>query len=90
MNKLQKDGKKYLKIAQGNLEASVQMLEDDRYCIDISNQILATIALLKKANSTIIKNHLEHCVMEAFNTDDEQLKKEKIEEVELLLKKVTA
>ena len=41
MNKLQKDGRKYLKIAQGNLEASLQMLEDDRYCIDISNQILS-------------------------------------------------
>ncbi len=88
MNKLQKDGRKYLKIAQGNLEAALQMLDDDRYCIDISNQILATVALLKKANTNIIKSHMEHCVMDAFNSDDEELKKEKIDEVELLLKKV--
>lgn len=90
MNKLQKDGRKFLKIAQGNLEASITMLDDDRYCVDISNQILATIALLKKANTNILKSHMEHCVMDAFNSDDEELKKDKIKEVEMLLKKVMA
>jgi DNA-binding FrmR family transcriptional regulator len=82
------EGLKYLKIAQGNLEASMKMVDDDRYCVDISNQILATIALLKKANTSIITNHMDHCVMEAFNSDDEALKQEKMEEVEMLLKKV--
>lgn len=84
------DGLKYLKIAQGNLDASMKMVEDDRYCVDISNQILATIALLKKANTAILTNHMNVCVVEAFNSDDEDLKLEKMQEVEMLLKKVTA
>lgn len=37
-----------LKTARGQLEAVLKMIDDDRYCIDISNQILATEALLKK------------------------------------------
>ena len=31
-----------LKIARGQLDGILQMIDDDRYCVDISNQILAT------------------------------------------------
>ena len=39
-----------LKTARGQLDGILKMVEEDRYCIDISNQILASNALLKKAN----------------------------------------
>ena len=39
-----------LKIARGQLDGILQMIEADRYCVDISNQIMATQALLKSAN----------------------------------------
>ena len=39
-----------LKIAKGQLDGILQMIEEDRYCVDISNQLLATQALLKSAN----------------------------------------
>ena len=35
-----------LKTAKGQLEGIIKMVEEDRYCIDISNQVLATRALL--------------------------------------------
>ena len=36
-----------IKIARGQLDGILQMIEDNRYCVDISNQLLATLALLK-------------------------------------------
>ena len=42
-----------LKIAKGQLDGILQMIEEDRYCVDISNQLLATQALLKSANQQI-------------------------------------
>lgn len=40
-----------LKIARGQLDGILQMVEENRYCVDISNQLLATQALLKKRQS---------------------------------------
>lgn len=61
------------------------MIENGRYCIDISNQIIAAQALLKRANLLILKQHLNHCVKEAFlqNTGEE-----KVEEIVDLLGKL--
>ena len=52
-----------LKIARG------QLIDDDRYCVDISNQLLATQSLLKSANQQIMRAHIEGCVREALQTD---------------------
>ncbi len=37
-----------LKTARGQIDATIRMVEDDRYCIDVSKQILACVALLKR------------------------------------------
>ena len=47
-----------LKIARGQLDGILQMIEADRYCVDISNQIMATQALLKSANQQILQAHI--------------------------------
>lgn len=69
---------KLLKTSKGQIEGIIKMIEDDRYCIDVSKQILAAQALLKKANQNILKNHMQTCVKEAFENDNGD---EKIEEV---------
>ena len=38
-----------LKTARGQIDAVIKMIEDDRYCIDISNQLLAIQSLIKNA-----------------------------------------
>ena len=58
-----------LKIARGQLDGILQMIDDDRYCVDISNQLLATQSLLKSANQQIMRAHIEGCVREALQTD---------------------
>ena len=51
-----------LKIARGQLDGLLKMVEEDAYCVDVSTQLLATIALLKRVNSIVLSAHLEHCV----------------------------
>jgi CsoR family transcriptional regulator, copper-sensing transcriptional repressor len=72
-----------LKTAKGQIDAVIKMTEDERYCVDISNQIMATIALLKKANLDILKNHLETCLRQSFEEGNEV---EKVDEVIEVLK----
>ena len=54
MNETKKKALNKLKTARGQIDGIVKMLEDDRYCVDISTQILSVIGLLKKSNIDII------------------------------------
>ena len=47
-----------LKTARGQLEGIIKMVEENRYCIDISNQVLATRALLERTNRIILEGHI--------------------------------
>ena len=85
MNEDQKKALQSLKTAKGQIEASIKMLEDGRYCVDVSNQILAAQSLLKKADLLIIKQHMNHCIREAFHNNSGE---EKVDEVIELLSKV--
>lgn len=75
-----------LKTARGQLDGLLRMVEEDRYCIDISNQLLATIAILNKVNRDVIEAHLQSCVVEAIREGQE---KEKISEIMDLVGKLT-
>lgn len=85
MNKEQKNAVLTLKTAKGQIDATINMLEEGRYCVDVSNQIIAAQGLLKKANLLILRQHMHHCVKEAFehNKGDE-----KINEVMDILSKI--
>jgi len=85
MNNEKKNAVKALKIAKGQIEAIIKMIEEERYCVDVSNQIIAAQSLLKKANLLILKQHLNHCVIEAIEHDKGQ---EKIDEIIDLLGKL--
>jgi DNA-binding FrmR family transcriptional regulator len=67
-----------LKTSKGQIDGIIRMIDDDRYCVDISKQILAVTALLKKANISVLDQHIRHCVKEAFS---EGKGDEKIEEI---------
>ena len=54
-----------LKTARGQIDGILKMVEDERYCLDISTQISAAVSLLKKANRAILRNHMDHCVRQA-------------------------
>lgn len=85
MNEAHKKALNNLKTARGQIDGIIKMIEDERYCIDISNQIMASSALLKKANLHILSNHLNSCVKNAIAESDSD---EKIKEIEMILEKV--
>ncbi len=85
MNTEQKKALQSLKTSKGQIEGIIKMIEDGRYCVDVSNQIIAVQSLLKKANLLILKQHMNHCVKEAFEHEDGS---EKIDEIIHLLSKV--
>jgi len=73
-----------LKTARGQMDGILKMIEEDRYCVEISKQILSVQALLKKANLKVIDQHIKHCVKEAFEQGNGD---EKVNEVIELLDK---
>ena len=77
-----------LKTAKGQLEGIIKMVEENRYCIDISNQVLATRALLERTNRTILEAHIECCILDAAATGSEEERKEKIFELSNMIKKM--
>lgn len=74
-----------LKTARGQIDGILKMVDEDRYCIDISQQLMATEAILNKVNKEILTAHLKCCVANA-STDDE--KEEKIDELVSMLGKI--
>lgn len=86
MNEEKKKALQCLKTARGQVDGIIKMIEDERYCIDISNQIMASQALLKKANKLILKQHMNNCVKSAF--ENNECKDEKIEEIVTILNKL--
>ena len=75
--------KKYINIAKGQLDGIIKMIDEDRYCLDISDQLMATRSLLKKTNNLILKNHIDNCVKQAIKNGDDN----KIDEVIKALEK---
>ncbi len=75
-----------LKTARGQIDGILKMVEEDRYCIDISNQLMAAQAILRNINREVLHDHLGSCVQEAFETGDQR---EKIEEIMAIIDKLT-
>ena len=66
-----------LKIAYGHLEKVIDMVEKDKYCLDIIQQTQAVESALRRVDELILENHLKTCVREAMVKDkdlDEKVK----------------
>jgi DNA-binding FrmR family transcriptional regulator len=74
-----------LKTAKGQIEGIIKMIEDDRYCIDVANQLLAVQSLIKKADLMILQGQLRHSDKDACNNNNPE---EKIEEFNKVLEKI--
>ena len=85
MNQEKKQAIQALKTARGQLDGIIKMIEEGRYCIDISNQLFAASAMVKRANLLILRQHMNHCVLEAAEQGKGQ---EKVDEILSILSKV--
>ena len=77
-----------LKTVGGQIDGLIKMVEDDRYCIDISNQLMASISILKNINKDVLRGHLEHCVYDTLKQDSKEDIKTKVEEIEKVIDKL--
>lgn len=85
MNDEKRNALQLLKTARGQIEGIIRMIEDDRYCIDIANQMMAVQSLIKKSDVIILQGHLRHCVKDACMSQNPE---EKIEEFNKVLEKI--
>src|SRR5271170_7316030 len=56
--------------ALGHLNAVYKMVDDEKYCIDVLNQLKAVQSALDKTAQLMLKQHLETCVVEAVKAND--------------------
>lgn len=69
------------KKANSLLSKITEMLEKDEYCINIMQQNLAVIGLLRSAHEMLMENHLNTCFKKAMETKNENKKKQMTEEI---------
>lgn len=69
------------KKAQSLILKIIKMIEDKKYCIDIMQQNLAVIGLLKSAHHMLMEGHLNSCFKKAMGTKNEKRKQEMTQEI---------
>ena len=69
------------KKATSLLQRITKMTEEKEYCIDIMQQNLAVIGLLKSAHQLLMENHLNTCFLNATESSNQKLKKDMIVEI---------
>ncbi|MDF9825106.1 DNA-binding FrmR family transcriptional regulator [Breznakia sp. PF5-3] len=83
-----KQVKRLLKTARGQIDGVLKMIDDDKYCIDIVNQIMASSAILNKATKEILHAHINGCIKESFESNDEAFQEKKIQELLSVIDKI--
>ena len=69
------------KKAHSLLGKIIEMTENKKYCIDIMQQNLAVIGLLRSAHEMLMENHLQTCFRSALSSNNEKKKKAMTEEI---------
>ena len=56
----------------GHLESIKRMIEDGRDCAEVLIQLSAVDAAIKSVSRVILKDHMEHCIIDAVDNGDKQ------------------
>jgi CsoR family transcriptional regulator, copper-sensing transcriptional repressor len=71
---VKKDTLVRLKKIEGQIRGIARMIENEKYCIDIINQITAAERALTVVSRNVMKRHVESCVREAILKGEGQTK----------------
>jgi DNA-binding FrmR family transcriptional regulator len=74
-----------LKRIEGQVRGLQRMVDDDRYCGDILDQIASVQQALRSVGKVVTRNHLETCVTDALRSGDREAAEETYDEVMNLL-----
>lgn len=75
-----------LKKAKSLLDKIITMVETDKYCIDVVQQNLAVIGLLKNVNLQLLDGHLNCCFVDAVKSNDKKKMNTMIQEIVTIVK----
>lgn len=74
-----------MKKSQSLMKKVMKMLEEDKYCIDVIQQNLAIIGLLRSANMSLLEGHIGHCVKNAAKEKNSKRLDEMMDELLLVM-----
>lgn len=72
--------------AIGHMEAVRTMIEDGRDCSEVLIQIAAVRSAINNIGKIILEDHINHCVVDAIETGDEQVLKDLNEAISKFIK----
>ncbi|MEZ5549772.1 MAG: metal-sensitive transcriptional regulator [Pseudomonadales bacterium] len=70
-----------LRRIEGQVRGVQKMIDEDRYCIDVVNQVDAMRAALTRVKADLLRQHLKHCVHTAMNSNQRSEQDRVIEEL---------
>ena len=68
-----------LKRMEGQLKGIQKMVEQDKYCVDVLNQLSSIIAATQKVATIIMTDHIKGCVREALTSGEKS--EERVDEL---------
>ena len=70
----------------GHLRAVEKMIDDERDCAEVLIQLAAIRSALNSLCKIILRDHMEHCVIDAVRSDDTEALEELNKAIDLLMK----
>ena len=59
-----------LRKISGQVQGISKMVEDDRFCVDVLQQLSAVSSAVESTSKVVVRNYLERCVTDAINGGD--------------------
>lgn len=75
------DIQRRLKSVEGHIRGIQRMVDENAYCVDVVNQILAVQRALKKVSGLVLDRHLHSCVTHAIRGDSDAAKERVLKEL---------
>lgn len=79
---------KRLNRIEGQVRGVHRMIDEDRYCIDVLQQLQAIRAALARVEDAVLKDHAASCIQTAIASGDAEDQRQKFEELVDLLGRV--
>lgn len=77
-----------LRRIEGQVRGIQNMIEENRYCVDILVQFRALQAAVRAVETKVFETHINNCIKDAFESQDPKASKKKISElVDLIAKR---
>ncbi len=70
-----------LRRVEGQIKGVIRMVEEGRYCVDILTQLRAVRAALRKVEEQVLREHIEHCVVNAIQSGEQDEAQAKVDEL---------